>query len=113
MSVKMPFRMRRAIGGLLMEAHGVGKRDLKEIVVSHAQALQDVRQPIKLVERKVIHAAQMSCAEQHHFKWPDCPERNQDHEVVIPAHDPCSLRQLPSQIIAEQAAPVFCEVVKL
>ena len=35
MRVEMPLLVRLAVGGRLVETHGVGKADLKEIVVAH------------------------------------------------------------------------------
>ena len=39
MGVQMPVRMGRAIGGALVEAEGVGERDLEQVIVARRQSL--------------------------------------------------------------------------
>ena len=56
MGVKMPFRMLVAVGGRLVKAHRIGKRDIKNLVVGRSHLLQNFAQPDNLVLGELVHA---------------------------------------------------------
>jgi hypothetical protein len=102
MGVQMPVRMGRAIGGTLVEAEGVGERDLEQVIVARCQSFEDVRQTRAFLRRQVAESADMPAADDHGFEGPDRPERNQRDKMVVDADKTLFTLEFEGQIIREQ-----------
>ena len=86
-----------------MEAHGVRKWNLKQIVITDAKPAQDVCQGIDLDWSQAVHRAEMTNAQKHQLKGPHRPKWNQGDKIVVPANNPVALLQFEREIVAEQA----------
>src|ERR1700730_2238927 len=103
MRVKVPLGMWLAIGRLLMKPHGIGKCGGEEIVVADGQAPQDGGEIIAFNVTQVQKTRGVAPAENHRFKGPDCPIRNQRYEPFVLADDALTAFELHAQVLAEQA----------
>src|SRR4029077_14839769 len=103
MPVQVPFGMRLAVGRALMKTHGVGKRNLKEVVVPSGQTLECICQSIFLISRKFTERPDVPTGDYQSFKRPDGPERHQDGEVLVLKDDPLAPLFFQRQVVAKQA----------
>src|SRR5580700_4570754 len=106
MRVKVPLGMWLAIGRLLMKAHGIGKSGGEEIVVADGQAPQDGGEIIALNVTQVRKTRGVAPAEDHRFKGPHGPVRNQRYEPFVLADNALMAFELHAQVLAKQALTV-------
>src|SRR5713101_7236720 len=99
----MPFEMRCPGSRALMESHGIGKRDLEEVVVASGQPFEDIYQRISLFGRKINHSPLVGTSHDDRFKGPNRPERNQRGEVLVLKHHSFSQCALQREVFAKQA----------
>src|ERR1700746_3173218 len=103
MRVEMPLWISLSIGGPLVEAHRIGKRGLKQIVVANRNAPQNIREEFRFAAGEILHGGKVPLAYQHRFERPYRPERSQYRKTVILTDHALAMLQLEVQIIAEQA----------
>lgn len=99
--VQMPFRMRRAVGRRLMEAHRVGEECFEEVVVPGCDSLKDVGEAVAFVRLKRYKIPHMSLGKHEHFKRPHRPERYKSDEVLVLANDAFAFAAFQGEIVAQ------------
>src|SRR5260370_1198105 len=65
--MQVPFIVGAAVGGLLVESHGIGESGLKQIVVTNSDAAQDVAEEIALFRAELIHRSDVALAQDARF----------------------------------------------
>src|SRR5260370_34763213 len=88
--VEVPLVVGAAIGGLLVETHGVRESSLEQIIVANGDAAHDVAEEIPLVRAELIEGSEMALAQHERFEWPNSPERHDDGKGGRLADDPPS-----------------------
>ena len=102
MGVKMPFGMRVAVGGPLMETHGVRKRSSEKIVVARGESFEDVAECVALRGGEFIDGGDVSSCQDHGLERPNGPIRYQRDEMFIASYGANGGGVFKSKVIAEQ-----------
>src|SRR2546422_11132119 len=76
--VEVPLVVNAAVGGLLVETHGIRESSLEQIVVANVNAAHDVAQKLLLFPAELIDRSEMGLAQDQRFEWPSSPERYDD-----------------------------------
>src|SRR5258708_12499667 len=105
--MQVPFIVGAAVGGLLVESHGIGESGLKQIVVTNSDAAQDVAEEIALLRAELIDRTEVALAQDEPFEWPNGPERHDDGKSIVLANDPHVQLQFPLQVVAPQPGMFF------
>ncbi len=113
MRVQMPFGMGFPVRRALMKAHGVRERNLKQIVVTTGNLLENVGQVGSFRITQIVQSRHVTFAYDHDLERPDGPERNQSNEAIVLTHEPLLRPQLHFKVITKQTTPVFAVVLTL
>src|SRR5713226_10387726 len=108
--VQMPLVVRLAVGGLLVESHGVWESCLEQIVVTNGDAAHDVAQEVPLFPAELIDRSEMALAQHQRFEWPNGPEGHDHGKCFVLADDPLVQLKLQLQVIAEKARMFFSAI---
>ena len=106
----MPVRMITIVGRGLVDAHGIRKRSLENIVVAHTKPDHGVGQIGPLLRVHVEHGPQVDLGQDHGLKRPERPERHQGHKRVVLEDDALTEPQLGLQVGTEQTAPLVLQM---
>src|SRR5271157_3079822 len=101
MSVEMPFRMRFAVGRLLVKTHGIREGRVEQAVVAGCELLQNVSQVAVLLAGQFRKVRQVLARQNHGFERPDRPERYEHRKVLVLKHDALSRGALELTIVTE------------
>src|SRR5260370_33700866 len=96
--MEVPLVVGAAIGGLLVETHGVRESSLEQIIVANGDAAQDVAEEIPLARAELIDGSEMALAQDQRFVWPNSPEGHDDGKCVVLADDPHIYLKLELQL---------------
>src|SRR4051812_1171676 len=102
MRMKMYERICTAVCRLLVKAHRIGKRRLKQIVISRCEPPQGISEDRALGLSKFVDRVSMLFRNDHYFKWPHRPKRHEDQEGIVFKNDPFGLVSFEFKIVAEQ-----------
>src|SRR5216683_2226364 len=105
--MQVPLIVSAAVGGLLVESHGIGESGLKQIVVTNGDAAQDVAEEIVLLRAELIDRSDVALAQDERFERPYGPERHDDGKSIVLANDPRVQLQFQLQVVAQQAGMFF------
>src|SRR6266700_7332320 len=72
--MQVPLFVDAAIGGLLVETHGIRKSSLKQIVVTNRDAFHDVAEQVALFAAELIDGSDMALAQHQRLERPYGPE---------------------------------------
>ncbi|AWX43693.1 hypothetical protein HME9304_00684 [Flagellimonas maritima] len=81
--VEMPFGMSDTVRRRLMDAHGVGKRSPKKIVVSGCHVFDDLCKTRLFIVIELTNVRQMSFWGNHSLVWPNGPVGHHRNKMVI------------------------------
>src|SRR5271167_566579 len=113
MRVKVESRVSRAIRGMLVKSHCVGKRGFEEVVVADRDLTKNLRQTFALLFAQLRQRANTTAAEQQRFIRPHRPERNHNGKMLVGANYALLLPQFQLQIVFEQRGIVLLEIFAL
>src|SRR5260370_28403076 len=99
--VEVPLVVGAAIGGLLVETHGVRESSLEQIIVANGDAAHDVAEEIPLVRAELIDGSEMALAQDQRFEGPNSPEGHDHDNGLVLADDTHIQVQLQSEGVAE------------
>src|SRR5229473_2142507 len=105
--MEVPLIIGAAIGGLLVETHGVRESSLEQIIVANGDAAHDVAEEIPLVRAELIEGSEMALAQDQRFEWPNSPEGHDDCKGVVLTDNAQIQLQLQFQIVTEEAGAFF------
>src|SRR5260370_41110522 len=100
--MQVPLIVSAAVGGLLVESHGIGKSGLKQIVVTNGDAAQDVSEKIALLRAELIDRSDVALAQDERFERPNGPERHDNGKSIVLANDPHVQLQIQFNVCAQQ-----------
>ena len=103
--------VRLAVGGALVEAHGVGEADLEEIVVAGGDGFEDGREGGALGGGEGGEVAEVAAGKDEGLEGPGGPVGDEgDEEVVLDDDAGVGLREFGGEVVAEQAGVVLLVV---
>ena len=111
--VEVPFWVGCAVGGRLVEAHGVREAGLEEVVEADGDAVEGFGECVSLFEGELGEGSGVALAEQQDLERPDGPEGYQGGEVIVFKDDAVVGGLFRNQVFAEQAMAGEGEVFAL
>jgi hypothetical protein len=102
MGVEVEGVVRSAVGGALVEAHGVGEGNLEETVVTGGEAAKDVGQGVALGGCELVDGGDVAIGKDERFEWPNGPEGDNDQEEIVGFDGALAGRALEAGVFAEK-----------
>lgn len=83
MRMEVPLRMTRSVGGRLVKAHRVGKRNGEHLVIGGSDTLKYVGQKDVVIGGESAQACEVVAAANQNLEWPDRPKGNERDEPFV------------------------------
>ncbi len=110
MGVDVPVGVGLAVGGGLVEAHGVWEADVEEVVVAGGEAGNDVGEGGFVVGGHLVHGGYGADGGDDGFEGPFCPEGDEGDPEIVFADDALVEAELGFEVIGEEGLSMGGEV---